>query len=260
MAKRKNKKNKSARPETAQRIAQEALKSDPGPEKAAKRPAVPIRSANAAKVRSAVSIPVFFSGMFLALVLGIYLGTLAPEIIQNEHARTAKPAAETPPAPAPRASAPETPTPQAAPEQANLPRDIATHVGHIKSELARHPDNAALWTELGDLYFDANLPQLAIESYGKALALNPKNADVLTDMGIMYRELGEFNNALDCFRNASQINPGHTQSLYNQGLILSHDLNDRAGAAEAWKKLLRINPDAVSPNGKPVRQMLEELK
>lgn len=259
MAKRKNKKNQAIKQDKPQKAPVAAPNKIAPREIASSRPTPSPRPAAIAKAKSAVSMPVFFSGMFLTLVLGIYLGTLAPEIIQTETRRIVTPVVEKT-----TSAASEAPPPHKAaqpePALANLPGDLAAHVGHIKSELAKHPENAGLWTELGDLYFDASLPQLAIEAYGKALALNPKNADVLTDMGIMYRELGELKNALDCFRNASAINPDHTQSLYNQGLILSHDLNDRTGAAESWEKLLRINPDAISPNGKPVRQMLEELK
>lgn len=259
MAKRKNKKNKPVKQETAQTTPGSGQNLAVIPKKTSANQSSLAR-AKATKAKSAVSIPVFFSGMFLTLVLGIYLGTLAPEISLKDETRATLAPGDKIPVPAPTVSEAPPVNNNPAPEQAPLPRDIAAHVAHLKTELEKHPDNAKLWTELGDLYFDANLPQLSIESYGKALALNPRNEDVLTDMGIMYRELGEFNNALDCFRNANSINPRHTQSLYNQGLILSHDLNDKAGAAEAWEKLLQINPEAISPSGKPVRQMLEELK
>lgn len=252
MAKRKNKKTRSKdAPQAqlkAQKTSQEAASASPGQVSSGNR----------------VSIPVFFSGMFLTLVLGLYLGTLIPEMMaekavepEKAQAPLAAATSETPPR---KPAAPETSPNAQADSAANLSKDVAAHVGHLKAELAQHPDSVKTWIELGDLYFDSGNPKLSIEAYGRALALDPGNPDVLTDMGIMYREMGEFNKALECFRNANSIKPGHTQSLYNQGLILSHDLNDKAGAIEAWEALLKVSPDAISPNGKPVRKMLEELQ
>lgn len=217
----------------------------------------PLQTVPSAKTKSAISVPLFFSGMFLTLVLGIYIGTLLPEILHKQNSNVPGQAAEVKlPDVSDQIQTQQSP----AAEESEMRPDIAANVAHLKANLNENPDSVKDWIELGDLYFDANLPKLSIEAYGRALALNPSNPDVLTDMGIMYRELGEFTAALECFRNANSINPAHTQSLYNEGLILSHDLNDRAGAREAWSKLVKINPNAISPHGKTVSQMLKELE
>lgn len=259
MAKRKNRKNKT-QPVKDLKPAVQPQKEKPVSSNAQNKAG----QQTVTKVRSTVSIPVFFSGMFLTLVLGLYLGTLLPDMIKKNQSpafsakETDKIKAQQPDSSAVKPE--EVKTPESVSAPSSLPKDIAEHVGHLKSELALHPDSAKTWIELGDLYFDSNLPRLSVEAYGRALAIDPGNPDVITDMGIMYRELGEYKKALECFRNANSINPEHTQSLYNEGLILSHDLNDKAGALEAWGKLVKVNPHAVSPHGKTVLQMIEELK
>ena len=38
-----------------------------------------------------------------------------------------------------------------------------------------------------------------------------------------------------------------------------HDLNDKAGAIASWQELLKVNPDAKSPSGQPIRLMIDEM-
>lgn len=242
MARRKNKKTGKNQNNLPKTLPQQPVKADVPP-------AGP-------KTRTAVGIPVFFAGMFLSLVLGIYLGTLLPEISRGQETvllgqrmpETQKP--ENPPS---AISAPANNAPK-------LPPRYASEAKTLMDALIRDPASVKAWIQLGNLYFDAQMPKESIDAYSHALALEPSNADVLTDMGVMYRELGDYAKAVECFRSASKINPRHAESLYNAGLVLSADLHDAKAAREAWEKLLRINPNAVSPHGQPVLKMIEELK
>lgn len=211
-----------------------------------------------ARTTSRVGVPVFFSGMFLTLILGIYIGSLLPEIIQqqsnNDSAEINKgivPLNEMHPDTAAQTGKKAGIT--------SLPEETRNRIEKLKVMAEKDPSVASIWIELGDIYFDANLPLQSIECYGRALAIEPANPDVLTDMGIMYRELGDFKKALECFRNAHTINPNHAPSLYNEGLVLSADLNDKTGAKKAWSRLLEVNPGAISPHGQSVAQMIEDL-
>lgn len=206
-----------------------------------------------AKTRRVVSIPTCLAGMFLALVLGVYLGTLLPEmLVQKMTSENVAP---------PSMPAAMEKTSAARPEKAiGTENPLEARIASLKASLAQHPENEADWISLGDLYFDSGLSAQAIDAYAKALAIRPDNPDVLTDMGIMLRENGEYLKALECFHKASQLNPHHVNSLYNEGLVLAYDLKDTAGARAVWEKLLAIKPDARSPSGKPLATMLRELR
>jgi len=124
----------------------------------------------------------------------------------------------------------------------------------------KHPGNIEKLVNLGNLYFDNNLYEIAIETYEKALRLDPKNASVLTDLGIMYRNNGNSKKTLECFDKAILIDPELEEAYFNKGVVLYVDFGDKNGAINTWKKLLSINPSATAPNGVPVIEMLKELR
>lgn len=122
------------------------------------------------------------------------------------------------------------------------------------------PDNVNAWTQLGHFYFDSGQHQEAIGAYKKALALDGKRPDVWTDLGVMYRRSGDPGQAIASFNRAIELNQSHEIAFFNKGVVLMHDMNDPKAALDAWESLLRINPQAKTPSGQPVRTLVKELK
>lgn len=215
-----------------------------------------------------VSRGTFVVVLLLALMLGMYLGSLAPAFFVRDADRGAVssapmspdlvPPAQTPAGQAPSAgqaasSAPPAPAaPAISPEQ-------AARIAALEKAVLDNPSDARNWTELGNLYFDTNQPGRAVTAYQRSLALAPDNADVITDMGIMFRELGEFEKAVAQFRRASSVSPRHENALFNEGVVLYYDLQRRDDAMKAWQRLLAVNPAARTPDGKSVADMLRQL-
>ncbi|MBI5520864.1 MAG: tetratricopeptide repeat protein [Desulfovibrio sp.] len=133
-------------------------------------------------------------------------------------------------------------------------------IAELEMSLAKKSGDQAGWIELGNLYFDTHQARKSIASYEKAVALGPVSADVWTDLGIMHREAGEPKQAVETFDAALKLDPAHQNALYNKGVVLLHDLQDRAGAAAAWEALLKVNPSAKNPEGMPMRDMVQGLK
>jgi cytochrome c-type biogenesis protein CcmH/NrfG len=160
----------------------------------------------------------------------------------------------------PGAPAPAPPTP-ASPAQAPPARDsieVATQIQTLKEIVKKDPKNLPAWVELGNLYFDSDRPQEAIEAYSHYLAVKPDNPDVRADMGIMYRKLGQFDKALEEFRKAAQIDPKHVVSRYYIGLVLLHDKQDIKGAIKAWEEYLKV--DSNSERAQRIRAQIEKMK
>jgi len=130
----------------------------------------------------------------------------------------------------------------------------------LKAQAEKNPQDIAAWVGLGHQYFDANLPDEAIAAYEKALAIDQENADVWTDLGVMYRRSGSLDKAVDAFDRAMNIDSGHEISRFNKGIVLFHDLKDEKGALAAWESLLAINPNAKSPGGQTVRELVDHIK
>ena len=188
------------------------------------------------------------------LLLGFYLGTLAPRFMEGAGQGTVAPASQA------MQSTPGGQSP--APAQAvtpPMPPELAAEIARLEKSLLDDPKDARQWAMLGNLYFDTDQPHEAIKAYENSLKLEPGNANVLTDLGIMYRETGDFSQAVDCFRKAVQAEPRHENALFNQGVVLYYDLQRKEEGVAAWQQLLKLNPQARTPDGKPVVEMLKAL-
>lgn len=133
-------------------------------------------------------------------------------------------------------------------------------IDKLKSQAEKNPQDMDAWVQLGHQYFDANLPDKAIAAYEKALAIGPENANVWTDLGVMYRRSGSLEKAVAAFDKAINIDPTHEISRFNKGIVLFHDLKDEKGALAAWESLLAINPNAKSPGGQTLRELVDHIK
>lgn len=127
-----------------------------------------------------------------------------------------------------------------------------------KEVIARDPKNYDAIVSLGNIYFDTGQTEKSIEMYKKALELNPNDVNVRTDLGTMYRKMGNLDKAIEEFRKSSTIDPKHEMSLYNLGVTYYFDKKDIKGAADAWEKLLNVNP--AYPGAEGLRQVISEAK
>lgn len=118
------------------------------------------------------------------------------------------------------------------------------------------PKNSEAWLELGNLYFDNNLYQKAIQAYKAYLEINPDDPDVWTDLGVLYRRTQKPQEALSAFEKAISTAPWHQQSRYNKGVVLMSDLKNPEAAFQAWEELAKINPSFRIPGGRTIQDIL----
>jgi cytochrome c-type biogenesis protein CcmH/NrfG len=174
-----------------------------------------------------------------ALVVGLMVGILGPRMFGGKPAQvvqnTGTPA---PPAPAPGAKS-------------------MVQINAIKNRLKNNPNDVALLIQLGNSYFDANMPVESIEAYEKALALAPGNPNVMTDLGVMYRRNGQSDVALEKFQEAAAIDPNHPQSRMNIGVVLLYDFDDRTNARAAFEDFLRVVPSG--PQADQIRALIAQI-
>ncbi len=222
-------------------------------------------SVSGGKISAGVRLSTCIAGMFITFVLGAYLGSFLPGILngmreEKQVAQIQESIQIVPEETTPKPPAPEKATiPQ---ENANSPlsQEFATHLSHMEKEALAHPEDSRIWSELGNAYFDNHEPQKAISAYTHSLNISPDNPDVWTDMGIMYREIKDYDKAVECFRKASSQNPNHINALFNEGVVLSSDLNRKNEAIAAWKRILEINPQAMTPNGLKIADLVQSLQ
>jgi cytochrome c-type biogenesis protein CcmH/NrfG len=143
---------------------------------------------------------------------------------------------------------------QPGPDRVKLSREIA----QAEEIVRKDPGNYQAWVQIGNDYFDLGEAQKSIDAYQRALAIKDGDPNVITDMGVMYRQLKDFPKAAAAFRKAAAAAPNHPQSRMNLGVVLMHDLNDKAGAIAAWEDYLRVAPN--DPSSANIRRALDELR
>ena len=184
-----------------------------------------------------------FLFIVIAFVAGIVVGVIAT--VSYEEKMPPLPSSMKPPQSAP------SPAPALTP-------DIQNQISTLKSILKEDPKNLKALIELGNIYFDSEQLDPAIQTYSKALELDPKNPDVRTDMGIMYRRKGDPDRAMAEFKRAAQDDPKHVNSRYNLGVVLLHDKGDIKGAIAAWEDFLKVEP--AGPRADNIRNQMEKMK
>jgi cytochrome c-type biogenesis protein CcmH/NrfG len=188
------------------------------------------------------------AAVVVALAVGFYAGTVFMELRQPAAARVQ--------AEAGASSAGQ----GAAKDDGHDHASEQARIGELEITTAKTPGDQGAWVELGNLYFDTHQAQKSIAAYEKAIALGVSSPDVWTDLGIMQREASLPKKALVSFDTALKLNPRHENALYNKGVVLLHDTGDKAGAAAAWGRLLELNPNAKTPDGRPLTGIVAELK
>lgn len=182
-----------------------------------------------------------YLGMAVALLLGIVIGSLFSANFADYREKPV--ARETAPSPA-----------AMEPSLADSKR-----IGELEILCTQDPKNQIHWIDLGNAYFDAKMPQKAIQAYTTALTLGQKNPDLLTDLGIMYRQIHDYEKALAMFREAQTLSESHIQSRMNEGIVLLYDLKKKEEAFVCFKKLLQKDPDLRLPDGTNLRDFIQEL-
>jgi len=129
----------------------------------------------------------------------------------------------------------------------------------LEREVENNPNNQAAWLELGNLYFDTEKFQDAIQAYSKYLRSNPNSANVWTDLGVMYRRNGNPAEAISSFEKAIELEPQHEQARFNKGIVQFYDLGNRDAALQTWQELIEINPNFITTSGQTIKEFIEKF-
>lgn len=143
-------------------------------------------------------------------------------------------------------------------QQADAQAALAQAAAPLLEAVNKDPNDFASLTKLGDIYYDGQQYQSAIQYYEKALAIHPDNPDVRTDMGTAYWYTGNADKAIAEMETSLKYRAGHPQSLFNLGWVRWQGKGDAKGAVDAWEKLLKANPNY--PQKEQVEQYIAKAK
>lgn len=130
-------------------------------------------------------------------------------------------------------------------------------IAKLKSVIKKEPKNVKAHVDLGNLYFDGQNYEKAIEYYDLALKLNPEDIDVMVDMGTSHFRLDDPDKALEVFRRAVAVDPEHAMAWYNMGVVFKEQ-GDTVNVQFAWSRYLELEP--TGEQAEQVRQELTQLQ
>jgi cytochrome c-type biogenesis protein CcmH/NrfG len=113
----------------------------------------------------------------------------------------------------------------------------------LLEQLKSKPNDPALITQIGNLYYDAQIFPVAIEYYQKVLATDPKNSMVRTDMATALFYSSDFDHSIAEFDRALKDDPKNSNALFNRGIVKWQGKMDVNGAVADWETLLKQNPN-----------------
>ena len=171
---------------------------------------------------------------------------------QNSVAAPASTAASLAPSnPAPTQTAPQTGREQ-------LKQMADAQAASLIDKLKADPANPELLTSLGNLYYDAQQYQVAVDYYARSLKARPADPAVRTDMGTAFWYMGDSDRAIAEFNKALTYVPNNPNTLFNLGLVQWKGKQNAAAAMAAWKTLLATDPAYAQRD--QVEKMLGEVK
>lgn len=109
-----------------------------------------------------------------------------------------------------------------------------------------NPNNADVYIDRGNAYFDLGQHERAIQDYNKAIKLNPNYAAAYNNRARAYEELGQYNRAFQNYTKAIELNPNDALYYYNRGLASLYQQQYQRAIPDFTKVIeLESKPDKV---------------
>lgn len=118
------------------------------------------------------------------------------------------------------------------------------------------PDDYQTLVNIGNAYFEAGKYELAEQWYTSALVKKPDDVAVRTDLGttFMARTPPDFDRAIKEYRRSLELDPKHEQTLHN--LVIAY--TKKGQAKEAQETLARL--EQVNPNNEDLPRFRQQLQ
>jgi len=115
----------------------------------------------------------------------------------------------------------------------------------LTEAVARDPDLAEAWSNLGNVRRAQGMLQEAIHCYHHAILLKPDYADAHSNLGAALLDLENIEGAKLCLTKALELKPEHAQALNNMGNVHMAE-GDPNKASYLYEQAINYKPDYAS--------------
>ena len=120
--------------------------------------------------------------------------------------------------------------------------DADTRVEMLEQLAMNFPDDANVYYELGNTYYEQALPNDARRSYEKALTLDPEMNAARVNLAMLLAESDEADSAKVLLKRVLELDPDDAKAYTNLGVVYYAEANVDA-AVKYFIKALEIEPD-----------------
>jgi DNA-binding SARP family transcriptional activator len=126
-----------------------------------------------------------------------------------------------------------------------------THALEAQRRLVtEHPNDPAVYNDLGNLLLLAHQPADAETAYRKAVELDPKRTSALFNLGLLLQQRGKPKEALDSFRQVLEAQPEHAWAHYQIGAIYEAG-GQESKAVDEYARAFALDPQLAFPEVNP---------
>ncbi len=112
----------------------------------------------------------------------------------------------------------------------------------IEQRIENVPDQAVVYSYLGDLYVQENNLNSAVSNYQKSLLFEKNNFETRHSLCMSLGQQGNYEQAVECFKEALELEPENAEVYHNLGLTFVR-LNQFDNAVSQYNKAIEIQPD-----------------
>ena len=129
----------------------------------------------------------------------------------------------------------------------------------LVAQLKGNPNDSALLSQVASIYHGSHQFKEAADYYNKAVQADPKNVALRTKLASSLYRSGDVDGALGELNQALRYDPRDANSLFNLGMIRLQGKGDAKGALEAWKRLLKTNPQLSGERRAEVQKLIADV-
>jgi predicted Zn-dependent protease len=129
----------------------------------------------------------------------------------------------------------------------------------LLEKLKSDPDAAPLLLQIGAIYHGAHQFPEAATYYAKAVKLDPGNVAVRVKLASSLYRSGDVDAAITQLNRALHDEPTDANALFDLGMIRLQGKQDSKGALDAWRRLLKTNPQLSSERRASVEKLMANV-
>ncbi|CEJ45830.1 Adenylate cyclase (Uncharacterized p rotein) [Umezakia ovalisporum] len=138
--------------------------------------------------------------------------------------------------------------------------DLTGAEENLRKLIKKFPRYAFGHFELGNVLFQQDKLEDAINAYGEAIRLNANHALAYNGIGLVYASQGRWTEAITAYQKALDINPNYGDALANSALAFLQNNQQSEGIASLRKALNVFRAQGKNERVFEIEKILQQIK